>query len=71
MAFALVKCMTLWLISFLLLFLSFPCFSPVVDRIRANFLQQKVLDDLKLTSFHLRILKESLESGLVPSRSDW
>jgi hypothetical protein len=71
MAFALVKGMTLWLISFLLLFLSFPCFSPVVDRIRAHLFQQKILVDLKMISFHLRILKESLESGLVPSRSDW
>lgn len=63
--------MILWTLAFLFLFLAIPCFRPVVGRIRAHFFQQRILDDYKCVAARLRILKECLESGLVPERSDW
>jgi hypothetical protein len=66
-----VKRMTLWILVFIVFFLALPNFSPIVEKMKAHFFQQKVLDDLKSIIAHLRILKESLESGLVPNREDW
>jgi hypothetical protein len=63
--------MILWTLSFLLLFLALSQFSPVVDRIQSHFMQQRIIDQFKDITAQLRVLKECLESGLVPEREEW
>ncbi len=63
--------MTLWILAFLFFLSSIPQFRPLFEKIRGHFLQQKVLDSNNLVIAHLRFLKESLESGLVPTREEW
>jgi hypothetical protein len=63
--------MTLWIIAFITAFFSVPNFSTIYWKLRSHFFQSKALADLKLSIAHLRLIKESLESGLVPAREDW
>ena len=63
--------MTLWTIAFLFAFFALPNFSPIYLKLRSHFFQNRTLAALKLSIAHLRLIKESLESGLVPERDDW
>jgi hypothetical protein len=63
--------MILWTLSFLSLFLALSQFSPVVHRIQSHFMQQRIIDQFKDITAQLRVLKECLESGLVPEREEW
>jgi hypothetical protein len=63
--------MILWTISFLIILFAIPNFSPLYSKIKAHFFQSQTLDDLKFAVAHLRVLKETLESGLVPTRDEW
>ena len=63
--------MILWILAFITGFIAVPNFFPLYIKLRAHFFQSKILEALKLAIAHLRLLKECLESGLVPSREDW
>ena len=63
--------MTLWIATYLTIFLALPNFSPIYLKLKSHFFQNKTLTALKLSLAHLRLIKESLESGLVPEREDW
>jgi len=63
--------MTLWTATYLTFFLSLPNFSPIYSKLRSHFFQSKTLEALKSSLTQLRLIKESLESGLVPDREDW
>ena len=63
--------MILWTLAFISALIAIPFFSPLYTKLRAHFFQNKTLDALKLAIAHLRLLKECLESGLVPTREEW
>lgn len=63
--------MILWTISFITAIYAIPNFSPLYTKLKAHFFQSHTLEDLKFAVAHLRLLKECLESGLVPSSDDW
>ncbi len=63
--------MILWILAFISLFFSIPHFSPLYTKLRVHFFQSKTLEALKCSIAHLRLLKECLESGLVPTPEDW
>ena len=66
-----VKTMTLWILSPLFFFLAIPQFNPLLEKLKAHLFQQRILESNKLIIAHLRLLKESLESGLVPTTEEW
>ncbi len=63
--------MIIWTLSFLCLFFAVPHFSPLTQKLKEHFFQSHTLEELKISIAHLRLLKECLESGLVPDREDW